>query len=158
MIDQEGRDLGEGTVATTDRGMRIAFAGKARMRIAIECGTHSPWVSRLLEELGHEVIVINPRRLRLIAKSNRKNDKADARMLATIAQAAPGLLKRVYHRSERAQLDLATIKARDAGVQARSRLVTAMRGIVKSTGARLTVCSTGAFAKKAFESDHNLNG
>ena len=47
-IDQEGQDLGEGTVATTDCGMRTAFAGKARMRIAIECGTHSPWVSRLL--------------------------------------------------------------------------------------------------------------
>lgn len=151
-VDSEGRDLGEGIVSTTGHGLRMVFEGKGRMRIAIECGTHSPWVSRLLEELGHQVIVVNPRRLRLIAESNRKNDKADARTLATLAQAAPGLLKQVHHRSERAQLDLATIKARDAAVQSRSRLVTAIRGIVKSTGARLTVCSTGAFAKKAFES------
>jgi transposase len=90
--------------------------------------------------------------LRLIAESNRKNDKADARTLATVTQAAPGLLKQVHHRSERVQLDLATIKARDTAVQARSRMVAAIRGIVKSTGGRLTVCSTGAFAKKAFES------
>lgn len=151
-LDAHGSDLGEGLVSTTDHGLRVAFEGKGKMRIAIECGTHSPWVSRLLQELGHEVIVVNPRRLRLIAESNRKNDKADARTLATIAQAAPGLLKQVHHRSERAQLDLATIKARDTVVQARSRMIAAMRGIVKSSGARLTVCSTGAFAKKAFES------
>src|SRR6266568_1492839 len=151
-LDVNSSDLGEGVVTTTDHGLRMAFEGKGKIRIAIECGTHSPWVSRLLQELGHDVIVVNPRRLRLIAESNRKNDKADARTLATIAQAAPGLLKRIHHRSERAQLDLATIKARDTAVQARSRMVTAMRGIVKSTGARLTVCSTGAFAKKALES------
>jgi transposase len=151
-LDARGGDLGEGVVATTAEALRMVFAGKGKMRIAIECGTHSPWVSRLLQRLGHEVIVANPRRLRLIAESNRKNDKADARTLATVAQAAPSLLKQVHHRSERVQLDLATIKARDTAVQARSRMVAAIRGIVKSTGGRLTVCSTGAFAKKAFES------
>jgi transposase len=151
-LDTEGGDLGEGVVATTAEALRMVFAGTEKMRIAIECGTHSPWVSRLLQELGHEVIVANPRRLRLIAESNRKNDKADARTLATVAQAALSLLKQVHHRSERVQLDLAAIKARDTAVQARSRMVAAIRGIVKSTGGRLTVCSTGAFAKKAFES------
>ena len=149
MLDAHGADLGDGVVLTSAEAMRLTFAGKGRMRIVIECGTHSPWVSRLLQDLGHEVIVANPRRLRLIAESNRKNDKADARTLATVAQAAPGLLKQIHHRSERVQLDLATIKARDTAVQARSRMVAAIRGIVKSTGGRLTVCSTGAFAKKA---------
>jgi transposase len=151
LLDTRGGDLGDGVVSTTAEALRLVFAGKGKMRIAIECGTHSPWVSRLLQELGHDVIVANPRRLRLIAESNRKNDKADARTLATIAQAAPSLLKQVHHRSERVQLDLATIKARDTAVQARSRMVAAIRGIVKSTGGRLTVCSTGAFAKKALE-------
>jgi transposase len=152
LLDTRGSDLGDGVVSTTAEALRRVFAGKGKMRIAIECGTHSPCVSRLLQELGHDVIVANPRRLRLIAESNRKNDKADARTLATVTQAAPGLLKQVHHRSERVQLDLATIKARDTAVQARSRMVAAIRGIVKSTGGRLTVCSAGAFAKKAFES------
>lgn len=152
VLDKYGADVGSGAVSTAAAALRLVFAGRRRMRIAIECGTHSPWVSRLFEELGHEVIVANPRHLRLIAESNRKNDKADARTLAAIAQAAPGLLKQVHHRSEHVQLDLATIKARDTAVLARSRMVAAIRGIVKSTGGRLTVCSTGAFAKKAFES------
>jgi transposase len=141
LLDTRGGDLGDGVVSTTAEALRLVFAGKGKMRIAIECGTHSPWVSRLLRELGHDVIVANPRRLRLIAESNRKNDNADARTLATVTQAAPGLLKQVHHRSERVQLDLATIKARDTAVQARSRMVAAIRGIVKSTGGRLTVCS-----------------
>ena len=35
--------------------------------MALEVGTHSPWVSRYLAELGHEVIVgESPRRVRLI--------------------------------------------------------------------------------------------
>jgi transposase len=36
------------------------------MRIAIEAATHSPWASRVLEECGHEVLVANARKLRLI--------------------------------------------------------------------------------------------
>lgn len=98
------------------------------------------------------MIVVNPRRVRLIAESNRKNDKADARTLATVAQEVPSLLKQVHHRSERVHLDLATIRSSDTTVQARSRMVAAIRGIVESTGGRLTVCSTGTFGKKAFES------
>jgi transposase len=110
LLDTRGGDLGDGVVSTTAEALRLVFAGKGKMRIAIECGTHSPWVSRLLQELGHDVIVANPRRLRFIAESNRKNDKADARTLATVTQAAPGLLKQVHHRSERVQLDLARSK------------------------------------------------
>jgi transposase len=53
--------LGEGTVTTKADALRMVFSGTRRMRIVMECGTHSPWVSRTLQELGHEVIVANPR-------------------------------------------------------------------------------------------------
>jgi transposase len=48
------------------------------MRIAIEAGTHSPWASRVLEECGHEVLVANARKLRLIYANKRKTDEVDA--------------------------------------------------------------------------------
>ena len=48
------------------------------MRIAIEAGTHSPWASRVLEECGHEVLVANARKLRLIYANKRKTDEIDA--------------------------------------------------------------------------------
>lgn len=151
VLDLNGTSVGEGAVSTNSDALRMLFSGTQRMRIVMECGTHSPWVSRLLEELGHEVIVANPRRLRLISESDRKNDKADARMLAKLGHAAPELLSPVHHRSEQVQFDLAIIKARDAAVLGRARLVTAIRGIVKSVGGRLPVCSTGVFSKKALE-------
>ena len=152
VLDNGGALIGDGVVKTSPEAFKAVFSGSGRMRIAVECGTHSPWVSRILEELGHEVIVANPRRLRLISESDRKNDKADSRTLARLAQAAPDLLSPVHHRSEQIQLDLATIKARDAAIRSRTALISSIRGIIKSTGSRLAVCSTGVFAKTAIDS------
>jgi transposase len=137
VLDLKGASVGEGIVTTKADALKMLFSGTGTMRIVMECGTHSPWASRTLQELGHEVIVANPRRLRLISESDRKSDKADARLLAKLAQAAPDLLSPVQHRSEQVQFDLAIIKARDTAVLSRARLVTAIRGIVKSVGGRL---------------------
>jgi transposase len=152
VLDRAGASIGDGVVKTRPDALKAVFGGAGRMRIALECGTHSPWVSRILEELGHEVIVANPRRLRLISESDRKNDKADSRTLARLAQAAPDLLAPIHHRSEQVQVDLATIKARDAVIRSRTALISAIRGIIKSTGSRLAVCSTGVFAETAMDS------
>lgn len=149
VLDMQGRPNGDGVVGITPAALRLVFGGKGRMRVAVEVGTHSPWVSRLLEELGHEVIVVNPRKLRLITESDSKNDHADAGLLARLSYAGPDLLSPVEHRSAPVQSDLAVVRARDITVTARARMVTAVRGIVKSTGTRLKVCSTGALASKA---------
>jgi len=105
--------------------------------MAIEVGTHSPWISRLLTELGHEVIVANPRQLKLITESSRKSDNVDAETLARLARVDPKLLRPIRHRSERAQMDLMVIRSRAALVQARTSLVNTARGLVKATGDRL---------------------
>jgi transposase len=116
--------------------------------VILEAGAHSHWTSRLLTELGHEVIVANPRMLRFIYGSDSKNDKADAAYLARVGKLDPGLLKPVTHRSEAAQADLALIRSRDALVHSRSSLITHARGLVKVFGARLPRSSTDAFARK----------
>jgi hypothetical protein len=58
----------------------------------LEAGTHSPWVSRLLADLGHEVLVANPRRLRLIYENENKSDRVDAEYLARVGRLDPSLL------------------------------------------------------------------
>lgn len=68
----------EGRVATTAEALRRRFSSTPRVRIAIEAGKHSPWVSRLLEECGHEVLVANPSKLRLVYKNPTKDDRVDA--------------------------------------------------------------------------------
>lgn len=71
------------------------------MQIALEAGSHSPWISRLLAELDNEVIVANARNLRMIFDNDGKNDRADARMLARLARVGPDLLSPIEHRSKR---------------------------------------------------------
>ena len=85
LLSSEGEILREGQVPSTKAGMVEAFGSLGRARIAIEVGTHSPWVSRLLQELGHETVVANPRQVKLITESSRKDDRLDAPTLARLA-------------------------------------------------------------------------
>ncbi|MGZ3397480.1 MAG: IS110 family RNA-guided transposase [Isosphaeraceae bacterium] len=149
VLDGEGQLVEEGRVATREPALRKRFSGCARMRIALETGTHSPWVSRLLEDCGHEVIVANSRKLRLIYENRRKNDRVDAMYLARLARLDPQLLWPIAHRGPEAQKDLALLRSRDALVVARTQLINHSRGLVKSIGQRLPSCSSEAFARKA---------
>jgi len=102
---------------------------------------HSPWVSRVLSELGHEVIVAHARNVRLIGESRRKDDRFDARTLARLARIDPQLLSPVQHRSAQAQAHLMVIRARRRMVRARTALINTARGLAKSYGERLRGCS-----------------
>jgi transposase len=140
VLDREGGVKTERSVATTKKGMSQVFAKMPCSRIAMEVGTHSPWLSRLLQSYGHEVIVANARRVRLISHSSRKDDKMDAQLLARLARVEPALLYPIRHRGERAQQHLAMIKARAALVEGRTALVNSARGLTKSFGGRLGKC------------------
>ena len=114
VLDEAGEVILEQKLSTTPEAMRRAFEKMPRSRIALETGPHSPWVSRLLSALGHEVIVAHARNVRLIGDSSRKDDRIDARTLARLARIDPGLLGLVRHRSAKAQIHLTAIRARAA--------------------------------------------
>src|SRR6201994_135961 len=137
VLDENGEVIGEQKVGTTPKAIREGFAAMPRSRIALETGMHSPWVSRLLSELGHEAIVAHSRNVRLIGESRRKDDRLDAQALARLARIDPKLLSPIQHRSVQAQADLSVIRARYALVRARTALVNAARGLTKSFGERI---------------------
>jgi transposase len=141
VLDQAGRVVLENKVSTTPKSLQAAFGGMPRSRIALETGMHSPWVSRLLTELGHETIVAHARNVRLIGESRKKDDRLDAQTLARLARIDPQLLSPVKHRSARAQADLTVIRARAGLVRARTALVNTARGLTKSYGERLRGCN-----------------
>jgi transposase len=153
LIDQEsGEVIEEGRLRTTPEALRRRFSSEQQpLRIAIEAGTHSPWVSRLLEERGHEVLVANARKLRLIYANKRKTDKIDAENLARLARVDPRLLHPLKHRNEDSQAHMAIIRSREALVSCRTQLVNHVRGAVKSFGARLPKCPARSFHKRAKE-------
>ena len=150
LIDQEGGEvIEEGRLRTTPEALRRRFASEQPMRIAIETGTHSPWVSRLLEECAHEVLVANARKLRFIYANKRKTDQIDAENLARLARVDPKLLYPLMHRGEKSQAHMALIRSREALVSARTQLVNHVRGTVKSFGARLPKGPARSFHNKA---------
>src|SRR5215203_2384600 len=152
LIDTDTSEvIEEGRLRTTPEALRRRFDSEQPLKIAIEVGTHSPWVSRLLEECGHEVLVANARKLRLIYGSKRKTDKLDAENLARLARLDPKLLYPLKHRSEASQAHLAMIRSREALVGSRTQLINHVRGAVKSFGHRLPKCSARSFHKKVAE-------
>src|SRR5829696_4350660 len=152
LIDsQSGEVMEEGRLSTTPEALRRRFVFERPMRIAIEAGTHSPWASRVLEECGHEVLVANARKLRLIYANKRKTDQVDAENLARLARLDPKLLYPLRHRSEDSQAHMAIIRSREALVSCRTQLVNHVRGAVKSFGARLPKCPARSFHKRASE-------
>src|SRR5215208_4224132 len=152
LIDtQNGEVIEEGRLRTTPEALRRRFVSEPSLRIAMETGTHSPWVSRLLEECGHEVLVANARTLRLIYANKRKTDEIDTENLARLARLDPKLLYPVRHRGEDSQAHLALIRSRQALIGCRTQLVNHVRGAVKSFGARLPKCPARSFHNKAPE-------
>jgi transposase len=151
-LDENGEVLQEASVGTTKKAMTQVFATMKPCRVAIEVGTHSPWVSRLLKSFGHEVIVANARQVELISKSSRKNDRMDAQMLARLVRVDPRLLRPIRHRSEQAQEHLRVIRVRAALVEARTMLVNAARGLTKATGERLPSCDADQMGEERMES------
>jgi transposase len=152
LIDQEsGEVIEEGRLRTSPEALRRRFSSEQHysLRIAIEAGTHSPWVSRVLEECGHEVLVANPRKVRLIYTNKRKTDEIDAENLARLARLDPKLLYPLKHRGENSQAHLAIIRSRETLVGTRTQLVNHVRGAVKSFGARLPKCPARSFHNKA---------
>jgi transposase len=141
VLDEAGSVLLGQRLSTTPKAMKEALGGMPRSRIALETGMHSPWVSRLLSELGHEVIVAHARKVRLIGESRKKDDRLDAQTLARLARIDPQLLCPVRHRSAKAQADLTVIRARAGLVRARTALVNTARGLAKSYGERLRGCN-----------------
>jgi transposase len=146
-LGEEGEIVEEFRVKTTREAMKTRFEELKPMVIALEVGTHSRWVSQMLTEFGHELIVANSRELRAITGSDRKSDRVDAEKLARYARVDRRILRPIRHRGEEAQVDLLAIRGRAVLVKTRTQLVNAVRGMVKSFGYRLPSCKAERFAR-----------
>src|SRR5437667_11921142 len=148
VVDAAGACVETGRIRTTVAGLEQWFGGRAPARVVLEAGTHSPWASRVLQRLGHEVLVANPRKLRAIYENDSKDDRVDAEYLARVGRLDPALLKPITHRGEAAQADLAVLSSRDVLVRTRTLLINYTRGVVKAMGGRLPRCSAESFARR----------
>jgi transposase len=149
VMDAAGEAIEEGKLAMRPEAFRQRFGAMAPARVVLEMGPQAGWVGRLLGELGHEAVVANPRRVKLVSGNDDKSDEVDATSLARLGRADVKLLFPVVLRSAQTQADREVLRARDALVRCRTLLVNHVRAGVKTTGQRLERSSTDAFAKRA---------
>jgi transposase len=151
LVDDAGNLIDKERIRTNPEDVRQRFGGLEPTLVALEAGTHSPWVARILEECGHDVVVANPRQVPLISQNNQKSDDQDPELLARLARVDRKLLKPIQHRSLKDQIALAELRARDCLVGARAKLVNHVRGVVKSFGGRTTGVNVDNFHKAVEE-------
>lgn len=147
--DKDGNELVAKKIDNTREDLAELVDEYPDSLVAMEVGTHSPWISRFLMALGVEVIVANARKLHLISKNIRKSDKRDAELLAKLVRLDVSLLHPIEHRSEESQKSLLAIKMRDCLTRNRVSKIVALRGMFKSLGIRIPSCSTASFSTKA---------
>jgi transposase len=134
VLDEAGKIAREGSLSNTREQLAAMAESYPGATVVMEAGTHSPWVSRFLQELGLRAVVANPRKTRAIYENERKSDRRDAMMLARLARMDPTLLHPIEHGSQKAQQDMLQLKLRDSLVRARVALINAVRFTLKSLG------------------------
>ena len=143
-----GETLAEGQFRTRREEVGEFFRGLAISRVVFEVGTHSAWVREIIAGLGHDVLVANPRQMDGSKRRRRKNDRIDAVKLARLGRIDPKSLYPIQHRSTEIREDLLVVRVRDSLVESRTKLISTVRGMVKTMGARLPGCSSVSFSRK----------
>jgi transposase len=147
ILDAAGQIIREASLPNTRPALAQLLTEFPKATVALEAGTHSPWISRYLTGLGAHVLVANPRKLHAISRNERKCDRRDAQMLARLARVDPALLHPLQHGSAQAQHDLLGLKLRDALVRTRVGLINAIRFTLKSLGHPVRNPSSESFHK-----------
>jgi transposase len=150
-LSEEGKVKQRRRLPTTEASLRRFFGRLSAVQVVLESTCVTPWVSRLIGEMGHEVVVLNPRRVRLIAESTLKSDTVDAEILARLSRFDLTLLRPVYQRSEAAQELRTRLRVRGSLVKARTALINSVRGSLRSQGYRMGSCPTRSFVARWFD-------
>ena len=149
VTDKHAKVLKEYKISNTREQICKLAEEYPKALVAMEVGTHSPWISRLLKAYGLTVIVANARKLRAIYQNDRKSDLLDARMLAKLVRVDRELLYPVEHSSEDAQLDFLPIKMRGTLVTQRVNIINSIRGSLKALGIRIPSATSRGISKQA---------
>jgi len=148
ILGLHGETLSEGQLQTREAEVAEFFQALPPARVVMEVGTHSAWMQEIIAGEGHEVVVANPRLMEGSKRRKRKNDRIDAKKLARLGRVDPQSLHPIRHRSREVRQDLVVLRAREALVAARTELINATRGLVKSMGTRLPKGSSPSFGHK----------
>ena len=146
LTDRWGRKLTSGEIPTTAAALRQRLRPYRRggLRVALEAGNQSAWLHDLLVELGAEVVVVNPAKVKPIAEPRRKTDKIDARVLCELLR-LEGLPEPVHMPGPATRSLRGLLVARRQLVAARTKLCNVVRGMLRQEGIRLAARELNTF-------------
>jgi transposase len=144
ILTESGEAIDQRIRTTRDR-LTAFFWGRPHARILIEASTESEWVAQHLETLGHEVIVADPNYSLMYGHRSRRV-KTDRRDVAALAEACRhGIYRCVHRRSSRQRMVQWHLNVRRELLDARTRLISMVRAITRSTGCRIASGATETF-------------
>lgn len=148
-LNAGGKIVLERRISNTVAGLNGVFKSLPPCRVVIEAGGHAMWIVELLRGFGHEVKVVNPRKMRRIYENENKSDVVDARELADAGLYRWERLPLAYLRKKEDQEKLSVLKSRDLLVRSRTGMVNLVRSLLKHEGVRVPKCGPEAFPKRA---------
>ena len=139
--------------ATDEDGFRQALKDFKQLTIVIEASPFAEWVALWLEQLGHQVKVIDPRRAAALIRTKKKTDRLDAQQLARLAET--GWYHEVHRKSDPARLLRSHLRARQGLVEARQAQVFRIRGLLRVHGLKVGSVSKARFAERVRQLCHD---
>ncbi len=138
MVTRRGRRVREGEVRSSRRGFReiVESCGGEPLRVVIEASTRTRWAGGVWERLGAEVIVVDPRKVRVIAETKHKTDRTDARILADLLRTG-ALPKPVWRATAETREIRDQVRLRWGLVRERANLMLRSRSLLASVGIEL---------------------
>lgn len=146
VMDEGRKVLFEVGCATDEDGFAQALKGYEGLRCVVEASPLSEWVAGVVEALGHEVVVVDPRKAKAVVTSKKKTDQLDARNLARMA--VTGWYSEVHRKSAPRRLLRSHLKARQGLVATLGQHNSRIRGLLRAHGIRLGQVSAGRFEQR----------
>ena len=143
IIDERDRVLHEAQINTEQADLHQVLGGHGRLRVVIEASPLAEWVARIVEEHGHEAVIIDARAARHLVRSKKKTDARDARTLARLSRS--GWYTVVHRKSTEARLNRSGLQARQALMKTKKATGSSIRGLLRAQGIRLGEISEGKF-------------
>jgi len=146
ILNDQGVIVREQMVETEAEPLSEALAERGRLRCVVEAAPLAEWVAQVLEEQGHEVSLIDPRRAKAVIQTKNKTDKLDARNLAKLAQT--GWYTTVPRKSAGARLQRTQLQARQGLGQTAKAQAARIRGLLRAHGLKVGPVSAGQFVAR----------
>lgn len=127
----------EEKISTNKAAIKKALKGYRNLTCIVEAAPLAEWICGIVEELGHKIVIVCPRKAKvaLASQAKKKTDRRDARALAELCRS--GWYESVHRKSAEAREMRSFMTARKQLVECSNAIGSSIRGILRAHGVKL---------------------